>query len=144
MKSQCSLDLALLWLWCRPAAIAPIGPLAWELPYAGVAALKSNKQTNKKSEWMKQLFGPVPVTGVEAWSRAPSAIWWQMGSVSFWMYLVLDLKTTTITKTSCIALNYNVLSLLLHGKNGADKVIAYYIIKFLLSFYILLSILSGM
>ena len=23
-------DLALLWLWCRPAAVAPIRPLAWE------------------------------------------------------------------------------------------------------------------
>ena len=27
-------DLALLWLWCRPAATALIGPLAWEPPYA--------------------------------------------------------------------------------------------------------------
>ena len=24
------LDPELLWLWCRPAAIAPIRPLAWE------------------------------------------------------------------------------------------------------------------
>ena len=29
-------DSALLWLWCRPAAVAAIGPLAWELPYATV------------------------------------------------------------------------------------------------------------
>ena len=29
-----------LWLWCRPAAVAPIRPLAWELPYATGAALK--------------------------------------------------------------------------------------------------------
>ena len=29
-----SLDLALLWLWCRPAATALIQPLAWEPPYA--------------------------------------------------------------------------------------------------------------
>ena len=35
-----SLDLALLWLWCRPAAVAPIQPLAWEPPYAVCAALK--------------------------------------------------------------------------------------------------------
>ena len=34
----CSLDPALLWLWCRPAATAPFAPLAWEPPYAeGVA-----------------------------------------------------------------------------------------------------------
>ena len=26
-------DLALTWLWCRPAAGAPIRPLAWEPPY---------------------------------------------------------------------------------------------------------------
>ena len=34
------LDLALLWLWYRPAATAPIRPLAWEPPYATGAALK--------------------------------------------------------------------------------------------------------
>ena len=33
-------DLALLWLWCSPAATAPIQPLAWELPYATGVALK--------------------------------------------------------------------------------------------------------
>ena len=45
---RCSSDLALLWLWCRPAAVAPIWPLAWELPYAvGVAALKSKNKTKK-------------------------------------------------------------------------------------------------
>ena len=32
---------ALLWLWCRLAAVAPIGLLAWEPPYAAGAALKS-------------------------------------------------------------------------------------------------------
>ena len=33
-------DLALLWLRCRPAATAPIQPLAWEPPYAKGAALR--------------------------------------------------------------------------------------------------------
>ena len=37
---------ALLWLWCRPADVAPIRPLAWEPPYAAGAALK--RQKNKK------------------------------------------------------------------------------------------------
>ena len=41
-------DLALLWLWCRPAAIAPIQPLAWELPYATDVALKRQKKKKKK------------------------------------------------------------------------------------------------
>ena len=27
-----------LWLWCRLVAVAPIQPLAWELPYAVGAA----------------------------------------------------------------------------------------------------------
>ena len=36
-------DLALLWLWYRLAAVAPIGPLAWEPPYAVGAALKKKK-----------------------------------------------------------------------------------------------------
>ena len=36
-----SLDPALLWLLCRLAATALIGPLAWEPPYATGAALKS-------------------------------------------------------------------------------------------------------
>ena len=42
-------DPALLWLWCRPAATAPIRPLAWEPPYAMVAALKS-KIKNKRNK----------------------------------------------------------------------------------------------
>ena len=39
-----SLDSALLWLWCKPAAIALIRPLAWEFPYAMGAALKRKKK----------------------------------------------------------------------------------------------------
>ena len=31
-------DSMLLWLWCRPAATAPIEPLTWEPPYAAGAA----------------------------------------------------------------------------------------------------------
>ena len=34
-------DPIVLWLWHRPAAAAPIWPLAWELPYASSVALKS-------------------------------------------------------------------------------------------------------
>ena len=36
-------DPALLWLWCRPAAIAPIRPLAREPPYAMGVALEKTK-----------------------------------------------------------------------------------------------------
>ena len=41
---RCGLDTVLLWLWWRPAAAAPIRPLAWELPYASGAALKRQKE----------------------------------------------------------------------------------------------------
>ena len=48
-----SLDLALLWLWYKPAATAPIRPLAWEPPYATGAALKSKKAKTKKKQKKK-------------------------------------------------------------------------------------------
>ena len=37
------LELALLWLWHRPAAVALIRPLAWKPPYAVGVALKRKK-----------------------------------------------------------------------------------------------------
>ena len=40
-----SSDLALLWLWRRPAVVALIRPLAWELPCAVGTALK--RQTDR-------------------------------------------------------------------------------------------------
>ena len=39
-----SLDLALLWLWYRLAAAAPVPPLAWEPPYAEGEALKKKQK----------------------------------------------------------------------------------------------------
>ena len=39
-----SSDPTLLWLWHRLAAVAPMGPLAWELPYVTSAALKRKKK----------------------------------------------------------------------------------------------------
>jgi len=43
------LNLALLWLWYRPAAAAPIQPLAWEPPHAAGTALKRPKKEKKTS-----------------------------------------------------------------------------------------------
>ena len=37
-------DQALLQLWCRLAATAPVQPLAWELPCAAGMALKRKKK----------------------------------------------------------------------------------------------------
>ena len=44
---RCSSDLALLWLWCRPAAAAPIQLLALEPPCAAGVALKKKKKKKK-------------------------------------------------------------------------------------------------
>ena len=43
-------DPALLWLWCRLTATAPIRPLAWEPPYAAGAAQEMAKRPKKKEE----------------------------------------------------------------------------------------------
>ena len=43
-------DLALLWLWHQPAAVAPIRPLVWEPPYAlGVALKGQNTHTRTRT-----------------------------------------------------------------------------------------------
>ena len=57
---RCSLDLALLWLWHRPAATALIGPLAWDPPYAIGAALEKKK--DKKQNKTKQNKKPSLLT----------------------------------------------------------------------------------
>ena len=51
-----SMDLALLWL-CRPAATAPIRPLACEPPYAEGAALKKDKRQKKRKSFWSSLCG---------------------------------------------------------------------------------------
>ena len=42
-------DPALLWLWRKPVATVPIGPLAWEPPYAVEMALEKAKWQKKKA-----------------------------------------------------------------------------------------------
>ena len=59
----CGLDPGLLWLWYRPAAAAPIQPLAWELPYASRAILKRIK--NNQQLCIKQFCSSVLFLGAE-------------------------------------------------------------------------------
>jgi len=42
---RCGSDITLLWVVA--VAVAPIRPIAWELPYATGAALKSKKKKKK-------------------------------------------------------------------------------------------------
>ena len=79
-------DPTLLWLWCRPAAIALIRPLAREPPYAmGVALEKAKRQKKKKkkrkensrgvSQWLTnptrnhEVVGSIP--GLAQWVEDP-------------------------------------------------------------------------
>ena len=52
-------DPALLWLWCRLAAVAPIRPLAWEPPYAAGAALEKAKRQNKQTTVSGRQIGQI-------------------------------------------------------------------------------------
>ena len=68
------LDLALLWLWSRPAATAPISPLAWEPPYAAGAALEKTKRLRKKKfrnkrVWVFVCFLATPMAHGSSWVR---------------------------------------------------------------------------
>ena len=51
-------NLMLLWLCNRPVVVVPLGPLAWEPPYAAGMALKSKKtktkqNTSEATEWLR-------------------------------------------------------------------------------------------
>ena len=50
---QHSSDLALLWLWCRPAATVLFQLLAWEPPYAAGMALKRKERKRGREEGKK-------------------------------------------------------------------------------------------
>ena len=51
---RCGSDLALLWLWRRPAATGLISPLAWEPLYATDVALKKDKKKKKTKKKFKK------------------------------------------------------------------------------------------
>ena len=63
---RCDSDLVLLWLWRRLAATAPIGPLAWEPPYAADVALKRQKRQKKRRNLSYKLEKGWYVSGSEA------------------------------------------------------------------------------
>jgi len=66
-----SSDPTLLWLWRRPAAKAPIQPLAWEPPHAVHAALKKQKTKKKKKKcksWRVSFFSS---TLTRTWLSSP-------------------------------------------------------------------------
>ena len=76
---RCGSDLALLWLWCRPVATAPIQLLAWEPPHAAGAAPQKQK-TNKQNQPTKQKMqlatkGHNSFIGFHHWESLESRLW---------------------------------------------------------------------
>ena len=47
-------DQALLWLWRRPVATAPIRSLTWEPPYAAGVALEMAKRQQQQQQQQQQ------------------------------------------------------------------------------------------
>ena len=58
------LDPALLWLWRRLVATAPIRPLGWEPPYAAGAAQEIAKKKDLEKKLMSKEFPGGPVAEI--------------------------------------------------------------------------------
>ena len=89
-------DLVLLWLWCRPAAVAPIRPLAWEIPYATGAPLNKTKRnfffffcsvsaTPMEQRWLKMTHAKSGVLEKEADARLGATTQWETLREGAWM-----------------------------------------------------------
>ena len=75
VRHRCGSDLALLWLWYRLVAIAPIQPLAWELPYTEGATLK--KSQKKKNQLILRCLLPGVFQLLERADQEPSCSGWE-------------------------------------------------------------------
>ena len=85
---RCSSDLALLWLWGRPAAVALILPLAWELPYASGAALEKKEKEKKPNPIISAVIK-------NEWDKENFSIQVQVSN-ALWQFLIMGQTTRTI------------------------------------------------
>ena len=92
---RCGSDLALLWLWCGPAATAPIRPLVWEPPCAAGVALEKTKTKKRKKIvgqefplWHNRIIG---ILGVLGHRFDPRPAGWVKDSVLPQLWLRLQL-----------------------------------------------------
>ena len=100
---RCSLDPVLLWLWCRPAATAPIRPLAWEPPSASGEALKKQIKKKRKKEKKKkyslvgdmETFPTLPV--IRAQSESGRGCWGEQAGVCLAFLGFRDSEPVTAT-----------------------------------------------
>ena len=66
---RCGVDPALLWLWRRLVAAAPIRPLAWEPAYAEGAAQEIATTTTKKKNPTSIHEGTGLIPGLAEWVK---------------------------------------------------------------------------
>ena len=72
LKIQHCSDVAQIWLWHRPAAVAPIQPLAWELTYAAGSALKRKKAGGRRQKgWTSTLPKKIHRWQIGIWKGTP-------------------------------------------------------------------------
>ena len=91
---RCGLDMALLWLWCRPAAVTLIRLLAWEYPEAAGAALKSKIKTERKKKNDHHGSAEVnPIRTHEDADSIPGLTQWVKDQELLWLWC----RTATVT-----------------------------------------------
>ena len=101
-------DPALLWLWRRPMATAPIRPLAWEPPCAAAAAQEmakrqKNKQTKKPKPKTKKTSILITSLSVKLWHEVPYLLQFTVISFHpsiffFFSFLLLHLQHLEIPR----------------------------------------------
>ena len=92
-------DPELLWLWCRPAATAPIRPLAWEPPYAADAALKGQKTKDREKKKEREKKDKNKSTFIAGGKASTALTAWKLQLMAGWTltpgFTVLMFKTNT-------------------------------------------------
>ena len=86
-----SLDLMWLWLWCRPAAVAPIWPLTSIFCRCHPKKTKKKKRRGWNENWpisvlmWKQMS--VHYKSTDTWTKKPSDYYFLFTLLFFWPYL---------------------------------------------------------
>ena len=81
--------MALLWLWCRPAAVTLIRLLAWEYPEAAGVALKSKIKTERKKKKKNDHHGSAeanPIRTHEDADSTPGLTQWVKDQELLWLW----------------------------------------------------------
>ena len=120
---RCGSDLALLWLWRRSVATAPIGPLAWEPPICRRSGPRNGKKPKKKKKkkdiWvilylyflLGFLLPKTPVHNCCSWEltckpsfhHLPTSSFWDIAHIFF--HLSLCLFSNLLFYLVCMPIN---------------------------------------